>query len=76
MDQPGIVHRVSHLLQSHGVNIEELETKQESAAFAGTPLFLMEMPLTGPPHHPRPPTPRDLQALCDQLNCDVDLEPA
>ncbi|HTK73738.1 MAG TPA: ACT domain-containing protein [Gemmataceae bacterium] len=76
MDQPGIVHRVSHLLQSHGVNIEELETKQESAAFAGTPLFLMEMRLTVPPSVPVRQLRADLQTLCDQLNCDVDLEPA
>jgi glycine cleavage system transcriptional repressor len=76
MDQPGIVHRVSHLLQSHGVNIEELETKQESAAFAGTPLFLMEMRLTVPPTVPVRQLRADLQTLCDQLNCDVDLEPA
>jgi glycine cleavage system transcriptional repressor len=76
MDQPGIVHRVSHLLQSHGVNIEELETRQESAAFAGTPLFLMEMRLTVPPAVPVRQLRTDLQALCDQLNCDVDLEPA
>jgi glycine cleavage system transcriptional repressor len=76
MDQPGIVHRVSHLLQSHGVNIEELETRQESAAFAGTPLFLMEMRLTVPPTVPVRQLRADLQTLCDQLNCDVDLEPA
>jgi glycine cleavage system transcriptional repressor len=76
MDQPGIVHRVTHLLQGHGVNIEELETRQESAAFAGGPLFLMEMRLTVPSGVAVRKLRGELEALCDSLNCDVDLEPA
>jgi len=75
-DQPGIVHRVSRLLQAHGVNIEDLTTKQESAAFAGTPLFTMEMKLTIPPTIAVRKLRAELETLCDQLNCDVDLEPA
>ena len=50
--------------------------KQRASAFAGTPLFLMEMRLTVPPTVPVRQLRADLQALCDQLNCDVDLEPA
>ena len=76
LDQPGIVHRVTHLLQGHGVNIEELETRQESAAFAGGPLFLMEVRLTVPPGVAVRKLRGELEALCDSLNCDVDLEPA
>ena len=76
MDQPGIVHRVTRLLQENGVNIEELTTRQESAAFAGTPLFLMEARLTVPPTVAVRKLRGDLQSLCDALNCDVDLEPA
>lgn len=75
-DQPGIVHRVTHLLRTHGVNIEELETRQETAAFAGTPLFTMELRLTVPNSVPVRKLRADLEALCDQINCDVDLEPA
>ena len=75
-DRPGIVHGVAHLLQQHGVNIEELETRQESAAFAGTPLFLMEMRLTVPQGVPLRKLRGELETLCDSLNCDVDLEPA
>jgi glycine cleavage system transcriptional repressor len=75
-DQPGIVHRVTDLLRTHGVNIEELETRQESAAFAGTPLFTMELHLTVPSDVPVRKLRADLEALCDQINCDVDLEPA
>lgn len=76
MDQPGIVHRVTHLLHEHGVNIEELETRQESAAFAGTPIFLMEARLTVPASVPVRKLRSDLETLCETLNCDVDLEPA
>jgi glycine cleavage system transcriptional repressor len=75
-DQPGIVHRVTDLLRTHGVNIEELETRQETAAFAGTPLFTMELRLTVPGNVPVRKLRADLEALCDQINCDVDLEPA
>ena len=75
-DQPGIVHRVTDLLRAHGVNIEDLSTRQESAAFAGTPLFTMDLTLSVPPAVAVRKLRADLEALCDQLNCDVDLEPA
>ena len=75
-DQPGIVHRVTDLLRAHGVNIEDLSTRQESAAFAGTPLFTMDLTLSVPPAVAVRKLRADLESLCDQLNCDVDLEPA
>ena len=76
MDQPGIIHRVSDLLREFGVNIEDLAARQESAPFAGTPLFLMEMRLTIPPGVSISTLRTKLGALCDSLNCDVDFEPA
>jgi glycine cleavage system transcriptional repressor len=76
MDQPGIIHRVSDLLREFGVNIEDLAARQESAPFAGTPLFLMEMRLTIPPGVSISTLRTKLNALCDTLNCDVDFEPA
>ncbi len=76
MDQPGIVHRVSEILRSYGANIEDLATRQESAPFMGTALFLMEMRLTVPAHIPIRDLRSKLQALCDSLNCDLDFEPA
>ncbi len=75
-DQPGIVHRVTDLLRSHGVNIEDLSTRQETAAFAGTPLFTMELLMTVPAGVTMRKLRADLEALCDEINCDVDLEPA
>ena len=76
MDQPGIVHQVSDVLRAHGVNIEDLAARQESAPFMGTPLFLMEMKVTVPPDVPIRELRSELQSLCDSLNCDVDFEPA
>ncbi len=76
MDRPGIVHKVTQLLRDRSVNIEELVTRQESAAFAGTPLFLMELRLTVPNAVPVRQLRTELEQLCDALNCDVDLDPA
>jgi glycine cleavage system transcriptional repressor len=76
LDQPGIVHRISDVLREHGVNIEDLSARQESAPFAGTPLFLMEMRVTVPPAVSIQKLRADLQSLCDSLNCDIDFEPA
>jgi glycine cleavage system transcriptional repressor len=76
LDQPGIVARLTSVLRQHGVNIEELSAWQESAAFAGSPLFLTEMRLTVPPEVPVRQLRTDLETLCSQLNCDVDLEPS
>jgi glycine cleavage system transcriptional repressor len=76
MDQPGIVARLTAVLRSHNVNIEELTASQESAPFAGTPLFTTEMRLTVPGNVPIRKLREDLERLCNELNCDVDLEPA
>lgn len=76
MDQPGIIHQVSEALRGYGVNIEDLEARQESAPFMGTPLFLMEMRLTVPSRVSIRELRSRLQSLCDSLNCDIDFEPA
>jgi glycine cleavage system transcriptional repressor len=76
MDQPGILHGVSDVLRAYRVNIEDLSARQESAAFMGTALFLMEMRLTVPPNVPIKELRARLQSTCDGLNCDVDFEPA
>jgi len=75
LDQPGIVARISSLLRSHGVNIEELSATQESAPFAGSPLFVTQIRLTIPPSVAVRKLRTELETLCNELNCDVDLEP-
>ena len=76
LDQPGIIHRITDVLREYSVNIEDLSARQESAPFAGTPLFLMEMKVTVPPAVPIQKLRTQLQSLCDSLNCDIDFEPA
>jgi glycine cleavage system transcriptional repressor len=49
MDHPGIVHQISAVLSSLGVNIESMETKTYSAPVSGTPLFQLDADLTLPP---------------------------
>jgi glycine cleavage system transcriptional repressor len=75
MDQPGIVARLTNLLRAHGVNIEELSAWQESAAFAGSPIFMTEMIVTIPPAVALRKLRSELESVCTELNCDVDLEP-
>ncbi len=78
MDQPGIVHRITHVLHDHGANIEELQTRLEPGSYTGTPLFTMELEMALPPGEPGQVKAlrQELEALCDSLNCDVDLQPA
>lgn len=76
MDQPGIVHRVSEVLRKHQVNIEELETRLESAPFMGSPIFTLELRMHVPAKTRVPALRKELEAVCEELNCDFDLEPA
>jgi glycine cleavage system transcriptional repressor len=42
LDHPGIVHKLSQLLSSFGVNIESMETKTYAAPVSGTPIFHLD----------------------------------
>jgi glycine cleavage system transcriptional repressor len=76
MDQPGIVHRITTFLREQGINVEELETRLESAPFMGTPVFTMQIVLLVPRETKVKALRRSLEELGDTLNCDIDLEPA
>jgi glycine cleavage system transcriptional repressor len=76
LDQPGLVHAVSNVLREHRVNIEDLSARQDSAPFAGDPLFILEMRLTVPATVSVKKLRTDLEAACERLNADLDLEPA
>ena len=75
MDQPGIVHRVTTYLREQGINVEELETRLESAPFMGSPVFTMEVVMLVPRALAVRELRRALADLGDALNCDVDLDP-
>lgn len=76
MDQPGIVHRVTSYLREQDINVEELETRLESAPFMGSPVFTLEILMVVPPARSVHELRHALQTLGGTLNCDVDLEPA
>ncbi|HVH44844.1 MAG TPA: ACT domain-containing protein [Labilithrix sp.] len=76
MDQPGIVHRITSYLREHGVNVEELVTRLESAPFMGTPVFTMEILMLVPKTVSVKQLRHALEELGDSLNCDVDIDPA
>lgn len=73
MDQPGLVHRITDLLQRHGVNVEELTTRSSPRAETGAPLFSMELRITIPAAVSVRGLRGELERLCDELNCDVEL---
>jgi glycine cleavage system transcriptional repressor len=75
MDQPGIVHQVTHMLRRFEANIEELETHLEPGAYTGTPMFTMQLCMTVPGGVRVSELRRELDELCASLNCDVELNP-
>ena len=76
LDQPGLVHRVSHLLHELHVNIESLETRLRPAHYTGAPMFDMELILSVPRTTPLSQLRQDIAKLCDELNVDWNLDPA
>jgi len=75
MDQPGIVHRITSYLREQHINVEELETRLESAPFMGTPVFTMEIVMLVPKTVSVKKLRHALEELGDTLNCDVDIDP-
>jgi glycine cleavage system transcriptional repressor len=73
LDQPGLVHRVTDLLQRHGVNVEELTTRAQPRPESGAPLFSMELVITVPASTSVRGLRAELERLCDELNCDLEL---
>ena len=73
MDQPGIVHRITHLLHHHEVNIEELQTRLQPGSYTGTPLFNMDLRMAVPANVQVKSLRDELQQLCDSLNCDAEV---
>lgn len=76
MDQVGLVHRITHALHLHRCNIEELNTSLHHGPHTGTPLFNIDMTVTVPQAVPLRTLKAHLEKLCDELNCDLDIEPA
>ena len=75
LDQPGLVHRVAHLLHGLQVNIESLDTRLKPAPYTGAPMFEMELILSVPRTTSLSQLRQNISSLCDELNIDWALEP-
>ena len=76
IDQPGLVHRLAHLLRDLHINIESLDTRLKPAPYTGAPVFEMELILAIPRTTSLSQLRQNVSALCDELNIDWELEPA
>lgn len=74
MDQVGLVHKITHALHVMNVNIEELNTKLEHAPHTGAPLFSMDMVVSVPQDVTLDRVRQELEQLCAELNCDLDID--
>lgn len=76
IDQPGLVHRISHLLREMNVNIESLETRLTPAPYTGAPMFELEAVLAVPRATQLSLLRQKLGTACDEINMDWDLRSA
>jgi glycine cleavage system transcriptional repressor len=73
LDQAGLVHHISHLLGTLGINIESMETQLSAAPITGSPMFEMELLMSVPKSTPVGKLREQLGKLCDELNVDWQL---
>jgi len=72
-DRPGIVHEISGALAEHGINVDELHTRCESAPMAGGMLFKATATLRCPPSVALDELRAVLEALANDLMVDVQV---
>jgi glycine cleavage system regulatory protein len=73
-DHPGIVHDISHVLASHQINIEELNTECSSASWSGETLFHATVRLQIPRHIAIDKVKDTLEGLANELMVDISLD--
>ncbi len=76
IDQPGLVHRISHLLRANNANIESLETHRRPAPITGAPMFEMGILISVPRTLSISKLRQELGKTCDELNIDWQLATA
>jgi glycine cleavage system transcriptional repressor len=76
MDHPGIVHQISAVLSSLGINIESMETKTYAAPVSGTPIFQLEADLAVPARTNINQLRARFAEIQREENIDIDLAPA
>lgn len=72
-DRPGIVREVSAALASAGINVTQLETAVESAAFTGEPIFRASISAHAPAEALDSELELKIEAIADAMTLDIDL---
>lgn len=75
-DRLGIVREVAAVLAGHGVNVEELTTRTESAPMSGETLFHASAVLLATPSLDPAALQQDLERISHDLMVDIHLEAA
>ncbi len=73
LDHPGIVHKVTRLLASKGVNVTQLETTRRSAPTTGTPMFVLSLDAIAPAGVTIDGLRRELEDLGSREGLDLDV---
>lgn len=73
MDNPGIVHKLTHYLSQHQINIINMQTDWQHAAHTGTPMFAVSMQVDIPADKNITQIREEFSKLCDEMNMDVDF---
>jgi glycine cleavage system regulatory protein len=76
LDRPGIIREVSRALAQRGVNVEELDTRCESAPMSGETLFRARARLRAPSSTPLEELRATLEKIAGELMVDVSLDDA
>lgn len=72
-DQEGIVHRISHTLAKHTINVESFESNCESAPWSGEKLFKANIELRIPDQLDIEALRSDLEKIAQELMVDFSL---
>ena len=75
VDRAGIVAKIARCLADHGANIAEMSTQSRPEPETGTPIYTVRMQLDLPAQVDAAAVARRLQAIGDELQVEITLEP-
>ena len=75
LDTPGIVHAVTAILRTHGINIEDMETDTAAAPWTGAPMFRLKAHLVIGPSVSVAALKEELSLLQEKHDLDIALKP-
>jgi glycine cleavage system transcriptional repressor len=76
LDHPGIVHKISRVLALHSINVASLDTSVSNAPVTGAPVFSLEIAAEVPVTVSVGKLRRELEAVAEGENIDLDLHAA